>query len=262
MIRMSLVKGTDYQKAVQELIKERPSPGCHAAFNALRHISKAWDLRSIDREMAVFRSFCAEEEAAAAIFHALKRLRYPGAERLRHRDHVQRVAVMPFFWMINKAFTMVYEQGFQPAVTIREEEGRKRITLSIQIPGAPHRLYPMPPLHFSLSEGDVLYRFEREFDALKSIRNIQTMKEYVREGIAKRNGLLYAGGSGFPVVDTDIEPMIQSQLETVTTLLTVYLLIDMYPQHQLFVQQCLDVFIGLMTNIPQEPASTEGSATS
>jgi hypothetical protein len=88
------------------------------------------------------------------------------------------------------------------------------------------------------------------------------MKEYVREGIAKRNGLLYAGGSGFPVVDIDVEPMIQSQLETITTLLTVYLLIDMYPQHQLFVQQCLDVFIGLMMNIPQEPASTEGSATS
>jgi hypothetical protein len=254
--------GTDYQKAVQELIKERPSAGCHAAFNALRHISKAWELRTLDREMAVFRSYCAEEEAAAAIFHALKRLRYPGAERLKHRDHVQRVAVMPFLWMVNKAFTIVYRMGFQPAVTIGGEEGRKRIMLSIQIPGAPHRVSPMPPLHFSLSEGDVPYRFEREFDALKNMRNVETMKEYVREGIANRNGLLYAGGSGFPAVDTDVEPIIQSQLETVTTLLTVYLLIDMYPQHQLFVQQCLDVFIGLVTNIPQEPASAEGSASS
>jgi hypothetical protein len=181
--------GTDYQKAVQELIKERPSPGCHAAFNALRHISKAWELRTLDREMAVFRSYCAEEEAAAAIFHALKRLRYPGAERLKHRDHVQRVAVMPFLWMVNKAFTIVYRMGFQPAVTIGGEEGRKRIMLSIQIPGAPHRVSPMPPLHFSLSEGDVPYRFEREFDALKNMRNVETMKEYVREGIANRNGL-------------------------------------------------------------------------
>jgi hypothetical protein len=94
------MKGTDYQKAVQELIKERPSPGRHAAFNALRHISKAWDLRNLDREMAVFRSFCAEEEAATAIFHALRRLRYPGAERLKHRDHVQKAAVMPFLWMV------------------------------------------------------------------------------------------------------------------------------------------------------------------
>jgi hypothetical protein len=256
------MKGTDYQKAVQELIKERPSPGCHAAFNALRHISKAWELRTLDREMAVFRSYCAEEEAATAIFHALKRLRYPGADSLKPRDHVQKAAVTPFLWMVNKAFTIVYEQGFQPTVAIAEEEGRKRIILSFQVPGSPYRAYPMPPLHFSVSEGDVPYRFEREFDALKSIRNTETMKDYVREGIANRNGLLYAGGSGFPTVDTDVEPLIQSQLETVTRLLTVYLLIDMYPQHQLFVQQCLDVFIGLVTNIPQEPASTEGDATS
>jgi hypothetical protein len=249
---MSLMKGTDYQKAVQELIKERPSPGCHAASNALRHISKAWELRNLDREMAVFRSFCAEEEAATAIFHALKRLRYPGAERLKHRDHVQKAAVMPFLWMVNKAFTIVYEQGFQPTVAIAGEEGRKHVILSFQVPGSPYRAYPMPPLHFSLSEGDMTYRFEREFDALKSIRNVETMKEYVREGIANRNGLLYAGGSGFPVVDIDVEPIIQSQLETVTTLLTVYLLIDMYGEHQLFVQQCLNVFIGLVMNIPQE----------
>ena len=212
--------------------------------------------------MAVFRSFCAEEEAAAAIFQALKRLRYPGAEKLTHRDHVQRVAVMPSLWMANKAFTIVYEMGFQPAVTIGEEEGGKRITLSVQIPGSPHRVYPMPPLHCSLSEGDVPYRFEQEFDALRSIRNIKTTKESVCEGIAKRNGLLYAGGSGYPVVDTDVEPIIRSQLETVTPLLTIYRLIDMYPQHQLFVQQCLDVFISLMPNIPQEAASAEGSATS
>ena len=121
----------------------------------------------------------------------------------------------------------------------------------------------MPPLHFSLKDGDVPYRFEREFEALKSIRNTETMKEYVREGIDNRNRLLYAQASGvLPILDIDVEPMIQSQLETVTTLLTVYLLIDMYPEHQLFVQQCLDVFIGLMTNIPQELASAEGSATS
>jgi hypothetical protein len=120
----------------------------------------------------------------------------------------------------------------------------------------------MPPLHFSLKDGDGPYRFEREFEALKSIRNTETMKEYVREGITKRNALLYAGASGIPVLEGDIESIIQSQLETVTTLLTVYLLIDMYPEHQLFVQQCLDVFIGLMMNIPQGAASTEGSATS
>src|SRR5919205_2516033 len=98
------MRGTDYQRAVQELIQDRPSPGCHAANNALRHISKAWDIRNIDQEMAVFRSFCAEEEAAAAIFHALKRLRYLGTEKLDPRNHVQKVAVMPFLWMVKGVY--------------------------------------------------------------------------------------------------------------------------------------------------------------
>jgi hypothetical protein len=243
---MSLMQGTDYQRAVQELIQDRPSPGRHAANNALRHISKAWDIRNIDQEMAVFRSFCAEEEAATAIFHALKRLHYPGADNLDPRNHVQKVAVMPFLWMVNKAFTVVYEQGFQPAVTIGEEGGRKRIILSIQIPGSPHRVYPMPPLHFSISEENVPYRFEREFKALMNLRNTKTMRKYVEEGIKGRNGLLYAGGSGFPVITGDVEALIQSQLQTVTTLLTAYLLIDMYREHQLFVQQCLGIFINLV----------------
>jgi hypothetical protein len=48
--------------------------------------------------------------------------------------------------MVNKAFTIVYEEGFQPTVAIAEEEGRKRIILSFQVPGSPYRAYPMPPL--------------------------------------------------------------------------------------------------------------------
>jgi hypothetical protein len=244
---MSFMRGTDYQKAVYDLIQDRPSPSRHAANNALRHISKAWDLRNLDHEMAVFRSFCAEEEAATAIFHALKRLRYPGAEKIDPRNHVQKVAVMPFLWMVNKAFTVVYEMGFQPTVAIREEGGCKRIIMSIQIPGLSQRVYPMPPLHFSLKDGNIPYRFEREFEALMGLRNTKTMHKYVHEGIIRRNRLLYAGGSGFFTFTGDVEALIQMQLETVTTLLTVYLLIDMYPEHQLFVQQCLEVFIDLLS---------------
>jgi hypothetical protein len=257
------MQGTDYQRAVQELIKERPSsPGHHAASNALRHISKAWDLRDRDREMAVLRCFCAEEEAATAIFQALKRRHYPSAEKIEHRNHVQKLAVMPFLWMVHKAFTIVHQTGFQPKVEIEGEAGRKRIILSIQIPGLPYRMYPDPPLHFSISEEGVPYRFEREFEALKSAYNIETLREAVRESITKRNALLYAGSSGYTELDINVEPIIQSQLGTVTTLLAIYVLIDMYPQHQLFVQQCLDVFISLIMKIPQEPGLAEGNVTS
>jgi hypothetical protein len=76
------------------------------------------------------------------------------------------------------------------------------------------------------------------------------MLKYVHEGIIRRNRLLYAGGSGFFTFTGDVEALIQMQLETVTTLLTIYLLIDMYPEHQLFVQQCLEVFIDLLPKSP------------
>jgi hypothetical protein len=133
--------------------------------------------------------------------------------------------------------------------------------VSLRLPDQPTLLYPMPPLHFSLSDGDLPYRFERELAALKEVGNVKTMVEYVRNAIDKRNHLLYASGAGFVDGVGDVESIIQSQLETVTTLLTFYLLIDMYPQHQLFAQQCLDVFVRLMTNLPEEPLCAEGNVT-
>jgi hypothetical protein len=134
--------------------------------------------------------------------------------------------------------------------------------MRVRVPGSSQVVYPMPPLHFSVSEGELPYRFDRELEALKDIGNVKTMVEYVRNAIDKRNCLLYAGGAGVVASVGDVEPIIQSQLETVTKLLTLYLLIEMYPQHQLFVQQCLDVFIRLVTKLPEESLSAEGSATS
>jgi hypothetical protein len=258
---MDGLKGTDYQKAVEGLVKQSHAPGRYSAFNALRHLSKAWDIREIDSEMALVRCFCAEEEAAAAIFLALKRLRYPGADLLKHKSHVHKLAVTPFIWIVNKAFTLLYEMGFQASATIEGDEGPKRIKVSLRLPHLPTLLYPMPPLHFSLSDGESPYRFDRELAALKEVGNVKTMTDYVRNAVDKRNQLLYASGAGCLDGVGDVEPIIQSQLETVTTLLTFYLLVDMYPQHQLFARQCLGVFISLVRKLPEEPLSTAGAAT-
>jgi hypothetical protein len=151
--------------------------------------------------------------------------------------------------------------GFQPTVTIEGEKGHERLITSFRMPGSTDRFCPMPPLHFSLSEGESPYPFDHELEALKKVGNVKTMVEYVRKAMDNRNRILYASGSGHPIIEGDVGPFIQSQLENVTKLLTIYLLIDMYPQHQLFVQQCLDVFISFVVKIPEDPMSTEGSAT-
>ena len=71
-------------------------PGMWAAFNALRHLTRAWMIRELDPQMAVFRSITAEEESASAVFRAVKRLGYSGSRYLNPRNHVHKNALFPF----------------------------------------------------------------------------------------------------------------------------------------------------------------------
>lgn len=70
---------TEFQKRIEKLVLTSPARGKHSARSAMRHIQKAWLIRELDREMAVFHSITGEEEAATAIFYSMKRHNYPGA---------------------------------------------------------------------------------------------------------------------------------------------------------------------------------------
>ncbi len=254
---MSPIKGTDYQKAVEAMVKRRPAPGRHSALNSLRHISKAWDLREADMEMAIFRSCCAEEEAATSIFHSLRRLGYAGAKRLNHHRHVHKLAVIPFLWVVNKAFMPVHEAGFEINAQIEGSEGNETICTAFRLPNSTHEWRPTPPLHFSLSNDRGKYDFRREMEALRQVSNVKTFLDHVREGVSNRNRILYATGDGHPIVEGNATAFIESQFLNVTKLLTTYLLIDSYPQKQSFVQQCLDVFVSFLGMLPDEVEITE-----
>src|SRR4030042_2912383 len=86
----------EFDKAIIDIVPFMPAPPQWAAFNALRHLDKAWRLRATDTEMSMFRAITAEEEVATALFLSLKRRHYVGANRLKHRDHVHKNAVIPF----------------------------------------------------------------------------------------------------------------------------------------------------------------------
>lgn len=78
----------DFDRAiVDDLIPNSHAPGMWAAFNAIKHTNRAWKLRAVDPAMAAFRAITAEEEAAIALFKSLRRLGYPGADKLKIRDH-------------------------------------------------------------------------------------------------------------------------------------------------------------------------------
>ncbi|MCW5207251.1 hypothetical protein VU11_00955 [Desulfobulbus sp. US2] len=79
----------EYGKSEQSTIEAIQGCKCetkHCLNNALYHIEKAWKIKDIDLEMAVFRGITAEEEAASAIFHCLKKHRYQNAKKYNSRN--------------------------------------------------------------------------------------------------------------------------------------------------------------------------------
>jgi len=63
---------SEYDAKVVAMLRDTAAPGQYAARNAVRHIDQAYLLVDVDPPMAAFRAITAEEEAATAVFHALR----------------------------------------------------------------------------------------------------------------------------------------------------------------------------------------------
>ncbi len=88
----------DFDKKCLELLEQIPNKQSKHCFrSAMNHLERAETLFPIDRSMAVFRCFTAEEEAASGLMYCLKDKRYKNAEKLNPRNHVQKNAVIQFF---------------------------------------------------------------------------------------------------------------------------------------------------------------------
>lgn len=79
----------------------------NCARSAIRHIEMAWTIKDIDPEMAVFRAITAEEEAATAIFLALKEQRYESANKIKYKKHPYKLALEPFIRSICTFFRKI-----------------------------------------------------------------------------------------------------------------------------------------------------------
>ena len=101
------------------------------ARSAVRHLSNAWQLRDLDLGMALFRCLTAEEEAATAVFLALKSRQYEGASRLNHRNHRDKTAVIPFFRAVSANFAKVVTAQMDPKVVLDERGPSPRLRVRI-----------------------------------------------------------------------------------------------------------------------------------
>lgn len=217
------------------------------AINAVRHLNRAWKIRELDREMAVFRSITAEEEAATAILQSLKSHRYRGADKLKPRDHVQKSAIIPFFDAITRVLaTMQNPPPLQ--MHLDHQPDFPRLVLQIQLLHPVKGLVwatPQPPLHFEARhsvDGGATYEvqdFGRGVDELVASNGARSLIDYLRDRANTRNRLLYAPTNGYPQFGGDVELALKKYQRNTFTLIRIYLMIEPYAQKQNFVQQAL-----------------------
>jgi hypothetical protein len=253
---------TDFQRTVATMVLDAPPPGKHAARSAIRHIEQAWMIRHIDPAMAAFRSITGEEEAATALFHALRRRHYSGVSALNPRSHRQKAAVVPFLNALRMAFSQFNDLKLEPTLEIDKTVQPLRIKLRITIPwkgGEQRWVYPEPPLGFNTQFNQSCDGFRDAINELATTHGAASILNVIRDRANDRNEILYATPRGIPTPVGEIEPPLLRRRDQVFQTLTIFLLVDQCPERQSFVEQAMSAFLGMMRLAPREDEQSEPS---
>lgn len=231
-----------------------------ASQSALIHIKRAAGISEVDPLMAVFRSVCAEEEAAAALILSLKRLRYKGAEKIQFRSHQDKQAVIVFIQAVKDWYLSFHAEnifGLDGARLYPYKAGkREAFGIHMAIQGTSKSFFIEPPLSLETKNGlqweDVIYE---GVNAVAAKGGFNKLAELVKERANFRNLILYASDKSLPTWDGDVESYILNQAGMVGSLIRALGLIDPWSppkyQHSKLVEACIDVFLKLMK--PERP---------
>lgn len=252
---MASLTDKEYREKIATLVESAHGHGKHCARSAVRHINRAWQITDIDREMAAFRALTAEEEAASALFHSIKRHRYKLADQLKTRDHLQKAAVYPFFLAVEQMLAKNVPHAADPQIEVDETGPNPRIRIKVldhDKEGILRWAHPEPPLHFDARIDNELVDFSEEVKDLASRRNAKSIIDYIRRRGNRRNQLLFASDKGVPNIDGNIEEFLEAQKKIIYTILTVFLMVDPYSTKQNFVEQCLSAYLKMLKLLPKD----------
>jgi len=250
-----------FEKLTIEALEDCNGELKHCAKNAISHLKKSWEIRSIDLEMAMFRSITAEEEAASAFFYCIKNHKYKNSDKLKFKQHIYKLGLFPFIQSIGSFLDDFVKQDTSPFSEYRikhiDLSGRKAIELLLFIKNQDVVARPTPPLHFTISdeESKEVCTFEHNFKKLIEGSSYTNALKHIKDIANTRNKLLYANSSGSPKVEGNIEGYIKEQKKKVMVILTLLLMVDPWQKeegHSLFVQQALDSFLLLLKRISSE----------
>jgi len=238
-----------FERRVIDHVTKTPRPGRSSAKSALRHLERAYKLSDEMPEIAIFLGITAEEEAATAVFHSLKRRKYEGARELNYRSHVHKAALLPFVLAIGKRLD-TFPQLRQPIFLFDtkhspDKQERLRLRFTIDGPDGPLWLYPLPPLELSARTNGEALNFAPELAEIAKEKNAESILRHVEDLANRRNLVLYAGAKGMPVIDSAAKFLAYRRWVVFAHLVT-YLLIDAYPEKQAFAQQALDALLTML----------------
>jgi hypothetical protein len=249
---------SEWQLGVEEAVVTLSGHVRHATRNAFVHLQKAWQLHGVDDAMSGFRAITAEEEAATALMLALKQRRYPGADRLRHRDHAHKSAVWSVITAVNGA---LFKSGIPTPQVHLSKAPPPRVLLRINVTamaggsGEPVWAEPDEPLNFSLRSGKaddaIIHLFEKELAELADVHGQGSIRKHVEAEANLRNRLLYAGTDGLPHVEFE-DAFLLERARRVGVLCTLVVIVMQTPIHQLFLIQCLEALLQALGRIEGE----------
>ena len=248
-----------FEQKTIEALNDCKSAVKHCSKNSISHLEKAWKIKDIDTEMAIFRAITAEEEAASALFNCLKNNQYKNSSKLLFNQHTYKLGLYPFLQginiFLNDSMSITPFENFYLHHT--KQSGRKAIELMFKIKGSKMNTSPKPPLHFTISNADSneVITFESNFDELVKGQNYSDALRYIKDIANERNRVLYANTSGRPKVTGDIEGFLNNQKKKVMVILTILLMVDPWEKTEgssHFVQQALDSFLLLLKRINAE----------
>lgn len=253
---------SDLHKCVERCIGKLTGQVRHAGRNAFHHLRRAWALRTIDPEMAVFRAITAEEEAATSLILSVKNKNYPNANLLLHRDHTHKASIFPFLLAVNSIFVRLNIPP--PKIGLDEASNPPRLTVAISanaLAGIPSddgpQIVPVNPLDLVISDVHGVLNFHEEMQGITKGANAKGILKSLRSEANLRNRLLYAGPSGFGRLAKWDDAIILQRLKRVTAILILTIAVEQTPEHQGLVVQAIDALTKLLAKTQGEPIDWE-----
>lgn len=246
---------SDFESGVVAGVRDCAGAVKQCAVNAVANLRQALQLVDVDREMAVFRSIIAEEEAATSLLLSVKNHGYPNATKLSFKQHPAKLGVYPFIQAIGAhLFPMLKDQSpfgnYQLFLTKCNDRGAVGLRL-LTHSGDAYEI--KPPLNFQVSKvGEGPFLFHEIFKTIAQRDGFNTGLKRLQAIAQLRNDLIYADAQGAPRVAGDIEAVLAGQQKKVFTILTLLLMFDPWErggESSLFMKQAVESYLHLLERI-------------